>query len=156
MLTHPTLDQLKALKLDGMADAFVELQAQDSSDELGHAEWLALLIDREAVNRNTKRFQTRMRTARLRHVGAAIEDVDYRARRRLDKALFQQLATSRWIAEHRNLLITGPCGVGKTPDRGPGQAMARLRPRPEGLPGQLHRHLSPPAAPLRRTGACPW
>jgi hypothetical protein len=34
MLTHPTLDQLKALKLDGMADAFVELQAQDSSDEL--------------------------------------------------------------------------------------------------------------------------
>ncbi len=41
MLTHPTLDQLKALKLDGMADAFVELQAQDSSDELGHAEWLS-------------------------------------------------------------------------------------------------------------------
>ena len=35
MLTHPTLDQLKTLKLDGMADAFVELQAQDSSDELG-------------------------------------------------------------------------------------------------------------------------
>ena len=29
MLTHPTLDQLRALKLDGMADAFVELQAQD-------------------------------------------------------------------------------------------------------------------------------
>ncbi len=114
MLTHPTLDQLKALKLDGMADAFVELQAQDSSDELGHAEWLALLIDREAVNRNTRRFQTRMRTAKLRHVGAAIEDVDYRASRKLDKALFQQLATGRWISEHRNLLITGPCGVGKT------------------------------------------
>ena len=114
MLTHPTLDQLKALKLDGMADAFVEMQAQDSSDELGHAEWLALLIDREAVNRNTKRFQTRMRSAKLRHVGAAIEDVDYRTPRKLDKALFQQLATGRWIAEHRNLLITGPCGVGKT------------------------------------------
>ncbi len=117
MLTHPTLDQLKTLKLDGMADAFVELQAQDSSDELGHAEWLALLIDRETANRSTKRFQSRMKTAKLRHVGAAVEDVDYRAyraRRRLDKALFQQLATGRWIAEHRNLLITGPCGVGKT------------------------------------------
>ena len=34
--------------------------------------------------------------------------------RRLDKALFQQLAAGRWIAEHRNLLITGPCGVGKS------------------------------------------
>ena len=46
--------------------------------------------------------------------GAAIEDVDYRTPRKLDKALFQKLATGRWIAEKRNLLITGPCGVGKT------------------------------------------
>ena len=52
--------------------------------------------------------------ARLRHSQAAIEDVDYRTPRRLDKALFQQLATCRWIAEHRNLLVTGPCGVGKS------------------------------------------
>src|SRR5262249_29350409 len=42
------------------------------------------------------------------------EDVDYRTPRRLDKALFQQLATCRWIAEHRGLLISGPCGVGKS------------------------------------------
>lgn len=114
MLTHPTIEQLKALKLDGMADAFVELQAQDASDDLGHAEWLALLLDREASNRTTKRFKTRLRSAKLRHVGASIEDVDYRTSRKLDKALFQELATSRWITEHSNLLITGPCGIGKT------------------------------------------
>lgn len=114
MLEHPTHDQLRELKLDGMADAFAELQTQDSAAELGHAEWLALLIDRERVDRSTKRFQSRLRTAKLRHVGAAIEDVDYRTPRKLDKALFQRLATGRWIAEHRNLMITGPCGVGKT------------------------------------------
>lgn len=114
MLTHPTLDQLKTLQLDGMARAFVELEAQDESRSLEHAEWLALLLDREAATRNTRRFQTRMRAARLRHSQAAIEDVDYRTPRRLDKALFQQLATSRWIAEHRGLLISGPCGVGKS------------------------------------------
>ena len=101
-------------KLDGMADAFAELQARDDTADLSHAEWLGLLIDREATSRSTRKFQSRMRTARLRHVGAAIEDVDYRTPRKLDKALFQQLATGRWIAEHRNLLITGPCGVGKT------------------------------------------
>ena len=28
MLTHPTIDQLRALRLDGMAEAFVELQSQ--------------------------------------------------------------------------------------------------------------------------------
>jgi hypothetical protein len=30
MLTHPTIDQLRALRLDGMAEAFVELQSQDA------------------------------------------------------------------------------------------------------------------------------
>jgi DNA replication protein DnaC len=114
MLTHPTLDQLRAFSLDGMADAFTELQSQDSTKDLGHAEWLALLLDREAANRNTKRFQSRLRSAKLRHGQASVEDVDYRAARQLDKALFQQLASCRWIAEHRNLLVTGPCGVGKS------------------------------------------
>jgi DNA replication protein DnaC len=114
MLTHPTIDQLRTLKLDGMAEAFTELQSQDRARDLDHAEWLALLLDREAANRNTKRFHSRLRGARLRHGQAAVEDVDYRTPRRLDKALFQRLATGRWIAEHRNLLVTGPCGVGKS------------------------------------------
>jgi len=114
MLTHPTLDQLRALRLDGMAQAFIELEAQEATRDLTHAEWLALLLDREAANRNTRRFQIRLRAARLRHSQAAIEDVDYHIPRQLDKALFQQLATGRWIAEHRGLLVTGPTGIGKS------------------------------------------
>ena len=114
MLTHPTLDQLRELKLDGMADAFAELEAQERSKELSHAEWLGLLIDRETANRSTKRLQSRLKAARLRHGQASIEDVDYRTPRKLDKALFQQLSTCRWLAEHRNLLVTGPCGIGKS------------------------------------------
>jgi DNA replication protein DnaC len=114
MLKHPTLDQLRALRLDGMVQAFIELEAQEATRDMTHAEWLALLLDREAANRNTRRFQIRLRAARLRHSQAAIEDVDYRIPRQLDKALFQQLATGRWIAEHRGLLVTGPCGIGKS------------------------------------------
>jgi DNA replication protein DnaC len=114
MLTHPTLDQLKALKLDGMAEAFIELQSQDQAADLSHAEWLALLLDREAAKRNTQRFKNRLRTAKLRHAQASVEDVDYRIPRQLDKALFQQLASGRWIADHRNLILTGPTGVGKS------------------------------------------
>jgi DNA replication protein DnaC len=108
MLTHPTLDQLRALRLDGMAQAFAELQARDGADDLPHADWFALLIDREIADRNTRRFRTRLRAAALRHVGAAIEDVDCRTARKLDRGLFQQLATGAWIEERRNLLITGP------------------------------------------------
>ena len=114
MLDHPTLDQLKTLRLDGMAEAFAEMQSQDGSANLTHAEWLGLLIDRESSSRETKRFDSRMRTAKLRHRGAVPEDIDYKSRRGLDKALFQQMLTGRWIKDKRNLIITGLCGVGKT------------------------------------------
>jgi len=114
MLDHPTHQRLRALKLDGMADAFAELQAQEDAADLGHAEWLGLLIDREDANRSTKRYQSRMRAAKLRQSGAAIEDVDYRAPRQLDRDLFRRLADGTWIEKRQNLLITGPCGVGKT------------------------------------------
>jgi len=114
MLTHPTIGQLRALNLDGMADAFIELMAQDKARDLAPAEWLALLVDREAANRATRRYQTRLRSARLRHGQAAVENVDFRAPRQLDKALFQELAACRWLKEHRNLAICGPCGIGKS------------------------------------------
>jgi len=114
MLTHPTFEQLKDMKLDGMAEAFAELETQDGTAALTHPEWLALLTEREISSRATKRFQTRMRVAKLRHANAAPEDIDYRTRRNLDKALFQQLLTGKWIKDRRNLMITGPCGVGKT------------------------------------------
>ena len=107
MLNHPTPDQLRSLKLDGMAEAFTELETQDGTADLTHAEWLGLLIDRESAGRETKRFESRMRTARLRHVGVCPEDVDYRSRRGLDKALFQELLTAKWIADKRSLIITG-------------------------------------------------
>ena len=99
MLDHPTLNRLRELKLDGMAEAFAELQRNDDAAELTHAEWLGLLIDREATHRSTKRYQSRMRAAKLRHVGATIEDVNYRASRQLDRDLFRQLAHGDWIAK---------------------------------------------------------
>jgi DNA replication protein DnaC len=114
MLRHPTLDQLSELKLHGMARAFAELQGNAQAAELAHPEWLALLLDREASERHNRRLLYRLRNARLRHPQATIEDVDYRTPRRLDRALFQQLAGGKWIEEHRSLVIVGPCGVGKS------------------------------------------
>ena len=51
MLSHPTLDQLKNLKLHGMARAFAELGGNAQAAELDHAQWLALLLDREQAER---------------------------------------------------------------------------------------------------------
>ncbi len=74
---------------------------------LTHAEWLAIPLDREAAYRRDKRLLARLRYARLRHQ-ASIEDVDYRAPRGLDRALFQKLAEGRWIDAHENLIVCGP------------------------------------------------
>ena len=78
MLTHPTLDQTHQLGLAGMARAFTELEANPQSADLSHAEWLALLLAREATDRYERRLRARLRYARLRHQ-APVEDVDYRA-----------------------------------------------------------------------------
>src|ERR1051325_392307 len=106
LFTHPTLDQLHQLGLAGMARAFVELEANPTSAALSHAEWLGLLLDREI----TERCERGLRFARLRHQ-AAVEDVDYRAARGLDRALFQALIAGRWIEEAQNLVLEAPAGV---------------------------------------------
>lgn len=113
MLHHPTLDLMHTLGFDGMAKGFKDLQTNPESQALDHPEWLGLLLDYEATSRQQKRFERRLRAARLRQA-ACVEDVDYRAPRGLDRALFLKLATNDWIRERRNLLLTGPCGVGKS------------------------------------------
>jgi DNA replication protein DnaC len=113
MLTHPTLEHLHALGLHGMAQGFKELQANAEARALDHAEWLGLILEHELTLRRQKRFEARARAARLRHP-ASVEDVDFRAARGLDRALFLKLASGDWIRARRNLLITGSCGVGKS------------------------------------------
>jgi DNA replication protein DnaC len=74
-----------------MAKAFAEIEAAGEAATLTHPEWLALLLDQEASYRRDRRLLARLRYARLRHQ-ASVEDVDYRAARGLDRALFQKLA----------------------------------------------------------------
>src|SRR3984893_15268689 len=113
LLTHPTIDQLVKLGLAGMARAFTELQDNQSAAGLGHAEWLALLLDREATERSNRQLTATLRHARLRQ-RATIEDIDYRATRGLDRTLFQRLRARDWIDVPQNLIIEGPTGVGKS------------------------------------------
>jgi len=113
VLRHPTLDQLHALGLHGMAKAFADLADADEPKDLVHADWLALLLDKEISWRRDKRLAARLSAAKLRHQ-ASVEDVDYRAARGLDRALFQRLSEGDWIDAHDNLVLVGPAGVGKS------------------------------------------
>jgi len=99
VLTHPTIDQLHQLGLAGMAKAFADIEADADAARLTHPEWLGLLLEREITHRRDKRLVARLRYARLRQ-NATIEDVDYRAPRGLDRALFAKLAKGDWIDAH--------------------------------------------------------
>ena len=113
MLAHPTQERLTALGLTGMAKAFDDQRRQPDIAALSFEERLAMLLDREAMERENKRLIARLRFAALRQE-AVVEDVDLRAPRGLDRALFQKLAAGEWIEAHDNLILCGPTGVGKS------------------------------------------
>src|SRR5262249_4864559 len=113
MLTHPTYDRLLALGLIGMAKALEEQRRQRNVEGLSFEERLGLLVDREAVERESKRLVLRLKYANLRQ-SAVVEDLDTQAVRGLDKALFAKLAAGEWIARRQDLLITGKTGTGKS------------------------------------------
>jgi DNA replication protein DnaC len=113
MLAHPTLEQLSTMGLHGMAKAFADLAQNADSDSLTHGEWLALLLERETTHRHDRRLAARLRYARLRH-HAAPEDIDWKAARGLDRALFTTLLKADWIDAADAAILTGPTGVGKS------------------------------------------
>jgi DNA replication protein DnaC len=113
MLIHPTAARRRALGLAAMADAVVELQNDPDAAELTREDWRGLLVDREATSRANKRLARRLREARLRQ-SAVVADVDFRASRGLDRALFQKLASCEWVRDHHHLVVVGPTGIGKS------------------------------------------
>ena len=113
MLSNPTLDKLNAMRFLGMAKAYQEQNLQSDIDSLDFNERFALLVDREMLERENCRLKTRLRKAKLRQT-AAMEDIDYKQPRGLDKSLILKLADCSWVKEHHNILIVGPTGTGKT------------------------------------------
>jgi DNA replication protein DnaC len=113
MLSTPTQDKLRILKLRGMLKALEEQLASDASDALSFEERLGLLIDREMTEQENRRLEVRLRQARLRQT-ACVENIDFTQSRGLEKALIKKLSVGKWVEDHLNVLITGPCGVGKS------------------------------------------
>ena len=101
MLTQPTASRLVTLGLTGMAKPFDEQQRQRDIAALAFDERFALLVDREVIERENKRLVNRLRFAKLRQ-NAVVEDIDIKAARGLDKALFQRLVAGEWIELHQN------------------------------------------------------
>lgn len=113
MFLHPTLDKLRALKLEGMAAALEDQAALPECGSLTFEERLGLLVDRESTLRQNKALRLRLGRAQLRQQ-ACLEDIDFRSGRGLDKSVLLALASCDWIRRHENAILTGATGTGKS------------------------------------------
>lgn len=113
MLAQQTIERLHEMKLTGMAHALEEQQGLPDIEDLSFSDRLALLVERESTARADRRLKRLLQLARLR-LQASVEDVDFRARRGLDKSVFLKLASCDWIRQNQVLLIVGATGTGKT------------------------------------------
>jgi len=107
-----TLDKLSELSLKGMQTA-LEQQAAAGMETMPFEDRLLLLLDAEEFYRKERSLEWRLKAAGLRQ-NVRLEELDVRASRTLDRGLLATLASCRWLREKRNLILTGPCGIGKT------------------------------------------
>ncbi len=113
MLNNQTIEGLQALKLSAMASGLISQRQSAQYQTLGFEERLGMLVDQEITERENRRLERLLRSAKLRH-DAVVEDIDFRTSRGLERSQILSLAQASWIHHHHNLSVVGPTGSGKT------------------------------------------
>lgn len=112
MLIQPTIDKLRALRLNAMANALND-QLQQPLPDLDFEARLSLLVEQEWLDRENRKLKRRLSQAKLQQ-HACIEDISYEEQRGLVKSKMLELSRNQWLQHKLNLLITGATGCGKT------------------------------------------
>ena len=113
-MTTQTLNNLRELRLGAMASAYEQQLEQVSTFEaLPFTERLTLLLEHEILMRENRKHDRLVRQAKFK-LNATVQEIDYSHPRNIRKDHIAQLATGDWLVRYQNLLITGPCGSGKT------------------------------------------
>lgn len=113
-MINQTLSQLRQLKLNGMAAA-LQLQSEQPGnyDNLSFEERIAMMADSEQHEREVRKQERLLKAAKLK-IHANAQDIDYSQPRGLKQSQMASLLNCEWVSKHQNLLLTGPCGSGKT------------------------------------------
>lgn len=113
MTTYNTIEQLRSLRLHGMAAGLDQQLVQPAFLGAAFEQRLQMLVDAETSHRDTKKYTRILKRAKLK-IQAMPEDIDFRPSRGIEKSLVAELLSCAWIIKQRNLLMTGPTGTGKT------------------------------------------
>ncbi len=97
-----------------MATALQTQQEQVGTYEgLAFMERFSLLVEQECLSREQRKQDRLIRQARFK-LAATVQDIDYQYPRNITQSKIARLAQGDWIERGQNLLLTGPCGSGKT------------------------------------------
>lgn len=113
MNTHSTLEQLKQLKLTGMAQAYKGLITMPVQDQFTLHEAVARLAEAELQHRSQHRTEMYLKLSKLRY-NALIEHINCSAARNFTKEQLAVLSDCSFIEQSKNILITGATGSGKS------------------------------------------
>jgi len=109
-----TLEQLYAMRLNGMAEAFRRQLEDPAASELAFEERFALLVESQWTWKESRALTRRLQLAKLKQQ-ACLEDIDFRHPRGLEQARWMSLAhESAWVRRKQNVVLVGPTGVGKS------------------------------------------
>lgn len=108
-----TLQKLEEMRLNGFVRAYRQMTETALSKDLTIDEIIAHMVQSEWDDRYNRKFQRLLTNAQFRYK-AGMEQIDYLAKRQLDKGLLIRLSSCDWISKKQNLIITGPTGLGKS------------------------------------------
>lgn len=113
MIWQQTLDKIGKMSFTGMLAAIKEQESNRQYEKMSFEDRLGYLIEREHLDRENRRLKSRLKQAKLKQQ-ACVEDIDFSSGRNLVRTKILDLGTCRWIKDHRNLIITGATGAGKS------------------------------------------
>ncbi|MEI7672196.1 MAG: IS21-like element helper ATPase IstB [Deltaproteobacteria bacterium] len=112
-MSTPIKDHLKNLQLSGMAGN-LDIRLQEArSNQLDYAEFLGLLLEDEVAIRNDRKISRMLKAAGFVNL-KPLNNFDWQFNPNLDRRRFYDLATCAFIRKHRDVLLIGPPGTGKT------------------------------------------
>jgi DNA replication protein DnaC len=114
MLDQQTIDKMASMKLAVMARVYKKQLETPDTRSLSFEERFGMLVDAEWNHRADNRIKKALQKATLRIPNATLADLDYDPIRKIDRGYVARLADCSWIREHRNMIITGSTGCGKT------------------------------------------